>query len=85
MEKFIEVKVRVLGQQNKDEQLRLVSLEISPINKPLPEITEENINEEKICEGIPEGVKINLANEFDVPNSNEYRLVFGFRVELDNT
>ena len=84
MEKFIEVKVRVLGLHDKEEQLRLVSLEINPINKPLPEITEENINEEKICEGIPEGVKINLADEFDVPNSNEYRLVFGFRVERNN-
>ena len=76
--------MRVLGLHDKEEQLRLVSLEINPINKPLPEITEENINEEKICEGIPEGVEINLADEFDVPNSNEYRLVFGFRVERNN-
>jgi len=60
MEKFIEVKVRVLGPHDKEGQLKLQSLDIGPVNKG----------------ETGEGVKINLADEFDVPNSNEYRLVF---------
>lgn len=79
MEKFIEVKVRVLGPQSKEGQLKLVSLEIAPVNK-LPEITDENINEKKSDDPSEGKIFINMEDEYLTIPGDEYILTCGFKL-----